>query len=188
MKILLLNGSPNKNGQTIKLADMLTGKLDGEIKTVHTYDVSVAACTDCKGCFKRPGCAVEDDMQEIYDLIDWAELFLFASPLHFGTFSGKLMTVASRFQTYWAADYVRKDRAKPKNRRGSVNILTAGAKWNNMFLLAEGVSAFLLGAVQAEPLGSLYAAGTDRLAADENPEAVKQAEVIAASIKAFLCD
>ena len=185
MKILLLNGSPNKTGQTMTLAAMLTEKLDGEIKTVHTYDADVAACFDCKYCFENPGCAVKDEMQDIYKLIDWAELFLIASPVHFGIISAKLMTLASRVQTFWAAANVRKDMEKPAKIKGGVNIFTAGAKWNNMFLPCEGVSSLLFHSLGAEQIGSLYAAGTDALPVEQSSEAKRKAELTADRIKLF---
>ena len=65
MRTLIINGSPKKNGDTTALLDELVRYLEGEAKIISCFD-NIAPCCDCRYCWKHSGCALQDDMQEIY--------------------------------------------------------------------------------------------------------------------------
>ena len=65
MKTLILNGSPRKKGETAFMIEALSRELGGEIKVVNAYTADIRPCVDCRWCFKNPGCAVKDEMQEV---------------------------------------------------------------------------------------------------------------------------
>ena len=67
MKTLILNGSPRASGDTVSLIKVLTKKLPGEYKIVDAYRCDVSPCVDCRYCWEHSGCAIADEMQEIYD-------------------------------------------------------------------------------------------------------------------------
>ena len=68
MKTLIINGSPRKNGDTVALIEALTQRLSGEIRVISCHD-DISPCIDCRFCWKQEGCAVQDDMQEIYEKV-----------------------------------------------------------------------------------------------------------------------
>ena len=69
MKTLILNGSPRKNGDTNSLVNLIIPEIIGDYRIVNAYDCNISACLDCRFCWKNNGCAIDDEMQEIYTYI-----------------------------------------------------------------------------------------------------------------------
>ena len=110
MKTLIINGSPRINGDTASLLDVIKEKIEGEYRVVDAYRCSISPCLDCRFCWKNNGCAINDEMQEIYDYIQICDNILIASPIYFSELTGKLLDVGSRLQTYFCARFFRKEK------------------------------------------------------------------------------
>ena len=84
MKVLVLQASPRKNGNTAALVERFLAGLVAE----HAHDVCEFRLNDldirpCQGCFRCAGessCIIEDDMQQIYPELVAADLVVFATP------------------------------------------------------------------------------------------------------------
>lgn len=126
MKTLILNGSPRKNGDTVSLIGKFTEKLVGEYRIVNAYSCNVSPCLDCRYCWKNSGCAIEDEMQEIYQYIQECDNILIASPLYFSELTGKLLDVGSRLQAYFCARFFRKEEPVVKLKKGAVILVGGG--------------------------------------------------------------
>lgn len=126
MKTLILNGSPRVNGDTASLVELITKNINGEYKIVDAYRCNVSPCVDCRYCWENVGCAINDDMQEIYDYIQECDNVLIASPIYFSELTGKLLDVASRLQTYFCARFFRKEVAVAKPKKGAVILVGGG--------------------------------------------------------------
>lgn len=95
MNILVLNGSPRKHGNT---AFMIEAFLDGAKQQGHHVDVisvcekNINGCLACEYCHTKGNgaCIQQDDMQEIYPLLQEAEMVVLASPVYYHGFSGQL--------------------------------------------------------------------------------------------------
>lgn len=124
-KTLILNGSPRIHGDTQSLIHMIKDNVTDEFLTVDAYRCHISPCMDCRYCWKNSGCAIQDEMQEIYDYIQICDNILIASPIYFSELTGKLLDVGSRLQTYFCARFFRKEEAVPKPKKGAV-ILTGG--------------------------------------------------------------
>lgn len=98
MKTLILNGSPKKNGDTSALIHAFLEELNGEVRIV-TLDDDISPCLDCRYCWEHNGCAIQDDMQEIYLYHAECNNVVLASPIWFSSLSGPLLNIASRMQT-----------------------------------------------------------------------------------------
>ena len=83
MKTLIFNGSPRKNGNTVSLINRLMELMDGEFKVVDAYRSNISPCMDCRYCWKQPGCAIDDEMQEVYRYIEECDNIVIASPIYF---------------------------------------------------------------------------------------------------------
>ena len=125
MKTLILNGSPRQNGDTSSLIKKFTEKIAGEYRIVEAYRCNISPCLDCRYCWKNSGCAIDDEMQEIYKYIQECDNILIASPVYFSELTGKLLDVGSRLQTYFCARFFRKEEPIPKPKKGAV-ILAGG--------------------------------------------------------------
>ncbi len=126
MKTLILNGSPRKNGDTVRLINKLTEQLNGEYKIVNAYYSNISACVDCRYCWNNDGCSISDEMTEIYDYIADCDNVVIASPIYFSQPTGKLLDVCSRFQTYFAAKYFRNQTPSIKPKKGAVILIGGG--------------------------------------------------------------
>ena len=96
MLIIGLNGSPNKNGNTRKLLDMILDKaheLGAEVKIINVPEVLKTArhsfCTVCSSpcsgvCYK------DTQLEEAFALLGSADGIVFGSPSYFGTVTAQL--------------------------------------------------------------------------------------------------
>lgn len=133
--ILVLTGSPNKFGNTKSIVHELLKEVQEEIVYFDAYETKISSCTDCKFCSYKSGCKCNDEMSSIYRLLERTDTLIIASPLYFATLSGELINLLSRFQTYFAGKYIRKDK-NPKIKK-SLFIVTAGGYWDSMFTGVE---------------------------------------------------
>ena len=91
---LILNGSPHPNGDTAHALQFLTAHLNESVKQISAYTAKVAPCTDCRRCKIQTGCAIEDEMQQIYPLLESCDNLVLASPLYFSELTGPLLSAA----------------------------------------------------------------------------------------------
>ena len=100
-KIIILNGSPRKNGNTTALTAEFTKGAEEAGNTVTEFFLSSMNINGCKGCFgggKNPDspCVQKDDMEKIYPVYKEADIVVLASPLYYWTISGQLKTAFDR--------------------------------------------------------------------------------------------
>ncbi len=99
--IVILNGSPRKNGNTSALVQKFTQGARQAGHTVSEFFLSDMKINGCKGCFgghsSRPcPCVQKDDMDRIYPAIRTCDVVVLASPLYYWNFSGQLRTAMDR--------------------------------------------------------------------------------------------
>ncbi len=88
MKILILMGSPRKNGNTAALLELFCEELaqgGGEVEIIRLYDRDIRPCVACRACQKDWsvfGCAQQDDVQVIFDKILASDLVVLATPIY----------------------------------------------------------------------------------------------------------
>lgn len=112
MSILVVSGSPRKNGNTSKLVTLLSELLtDREIEH-HIYKPIYGQskpCIHCEGCRRNPNkCVVKDDTQVILDLIASRhfDTIIFASPIYFFSFSAQTKLFIDRLYSQELNDVV----------------------------------------------------------------------------------
>ena len=125
MKILVLNGSPRPHGNTAAMVAAFAkgAKENGhEVDVVNVCQKKIAGCLACEYCHKKDSgherqCVQQDDMQEVYPLLDEAEMIVLASPVYYHSFSGQLQCAINRI---YALD-------KPKHLKKAALILSSGS-------------------------------------------------------------
>lgn len=100
-KIIVLNGSPRKNGNTSALIREFTKGAEKKGHTVETFFLNSMDIHGCRGCYgggKDPSspCVIKDDMEQIYPVYNEADIVVVASPLYFWGISGQLKTAFDR--------------------------------------------------------------------------------------------
>lgn len=181
MKTLIFNGSPRKNGETQKLIECLSAELGGKIKVVNAYMADIRPCVDCRWCLKNEGCAVNDEMQTIYQDIQEADHIIIASPVYFEELTGMLLAVMSRLQIYFGARYVRHQEPIKKEKTGGI-LLTAGSIGPRE--KAESTAQMLLRQMRCRPIGTVYVGRTDQKTTEEQPGIMEEVCKLAKALKA----
>ena len=109
MRIVILDGSPRRGGNTDALVDsFVRGASDGnDIIVFRVSDMDIAPCTGCESCFRSPdhGCCRRDDMLRIYDAMSGSDVLVLASPVYFYGISSQLKKVIDRFHTPMRNDF-----------------------------------------------------------------------------------
>lgn len=100
-KIIILNGSPRKNGNTAALCEAFTAGAESAGHTVSRFDLQQMNIHGCLGCMKggkdpASPCVQKDDMDTIYPAYSEADIVVLASPMYFWSMSGQLKIAFDR--------------------------------------------------------------------------------------------
>ncbi|WP_297154819.1 flavodoxin family protein [uncultured Ellagibacter sp.] len=122
MNRLIIVGSPRTDGRSAHLANMLFETCieecpDDELALAPVSTLSVAGCMGCDACRDNIAklvelgeealeddfapCVIDDDMQEIYELIDSADEITVVSPVYFAGPPSQLKALLDRLQPYY---------------------------------------------------------------------------------------
>ena len=99
MKVLLVNGSPHKNGCTNRALEEVAKVLSDEGLETEIYWVGAKPVGGCMGCFqceKLKKCVLEDGVNEFRQKAYEADGFIFGSPVHYAGASGNLVGFMDR--------------------------------------------------------------------------------------------
>ena len=99
MKVLIVNGSPHKNGCTytalMEAARSLNSEgIDTEIFWIGTKPVS--GCAACFACKEKGTCDNGDEVNEFRKLAQGAGGFIFGSPVYFASANGSIISFMDR--------------------------------------------------------------------------------------------
>lgn len=177
MKTLILNGSPHPNGDTAALLSALKSRLSGEIIQIDCYRADIAPCVDCRWCAAHSGCAVRDDMQALYPVIETCDRVVISTPVYFSLPTPPLLNVCSRLQTYFCQSFFRRAPVEIQPKRGGILLAGGGSGSAEP---AEAAARRLLRAVKCAEIGPTAASlHTDRLRARDDSAALEAAKQLA---------
>ena len=98
--IVVLSGSPRKQGNTEKLAAAFIESAKSAGKNVvafRTADMKIGGCAGCKHCFEEKGvCAQKDDMPPILEALKSADAIVFVSPIYYFDMTAQLKLAIDR--------------------------------------------------------------------------------------------
>ena len=99
MKILVLTGSPRKNGNSNTLATQFIRGAKEAGHEVIRFDAAasnVHPCIACNSCGMDGPCVQKDDMAAILDKMVQADVLVLATPVYFYSMDGQLKTLIDR--------------------------------------------------------------------------------------------
>ena len=102
-RLLVLEGSPRRQGHSAALADALCGGLkDWQIQRVAVSARKIGGCLACDRCWSRDGqpCVQRDDMNALSLEIEAADVVAFATPMYYFGFPTQLKAVIDRLYPY----------------------------------------------------------------------------------------
>jgi len=107
IKVLGISGSPVVNGNAeIFLKHILNSakKLDVHTEAVYLSKYEVNDCIHCNFCLSKQKtgkyCSINDEMQEIYEKIENADIILLLSPVYFMRTSGRMAAFIDRLRVF----------------------------------------------------------------------------------------
>ena len=100
-KIVILNGSPRRNGNTSALVQKFTEGAESAGNTVTEFFLDKMNINGCKGCFgghssRECPCVQKDDMAQIYPAVKECDVIVLATPLYYWNMSGQIRTAIDR--------------------------------------------------------------------------------------------
>ena len=105
MKVLAICASPRKGGNSDLLCDeFLRGAQESgnQVEKVFLRSKKVAPCNACYYCKNSGGkCAIPDDMAEILDKMQAADVIVMASPVYFYSIGAQMKAVIDRSVARW---------------------------------------------------------------------------------------
>ena len=111
MKILLINGSPHKNGTTAAALEELASTLRAEgveTETVHVGHLPIRGCTACYSCGKLGKCVFDDAVNEIAEKFREADGLIVGSPVYYASPAGTLICLLDRL--FYSARFDKRDK------------------------------------------------------------------------------
>ena len=103
-KVLILSGSPRKNGNSDLLCnEFLRGAQDAghTVEKIRVQEKKVACCLACYACKETGVCTIRDDMEQIMQQIIDCDVLVLASPVYFYSIDAQLKTVIDRTVCRW---------------------------------------------------------------------------------------
>ena len=98
--IVILSGSPRKNGNTDRLAAAFVEGAESVGKNVTLFrvaDMHIAGCQGCNHCFDGKGiCVQKDDAQVILEALRKADAYVLASPIYFFSLTAQIRLAIDR--------------------------------------------------------------------------------------------
>jgi len=180
-KIVILNGSPRKNGNTSALAAEFARGAKEAGHTVTEFFLDSMDIHGCKGCFgghssRECPCVQKDDMMQIYPAVKECDVAVLATPLYYWNMSGQLRTAVDRL---FALE------------EGDGNLLRGHGRSSALLMAAEGhgfedVLAYydhLMEHLRWKNLGHVLAGGNGHVGDIEGKPELEQAYVLGKSIQ-----
>ncbi len=101
MKVIAINGSPKKDGNTYHALNMVINELKNEgIETeiLHIGNKAIRGCTACGACIKNKNekCIIDDEVNEAIQKIKEADGLLLGSPVHYSAIGGAMKSFLDR--------------------------------------------------------------------------------------------
>lgn len=99
MKVLLVNGSPKREGCTataLKEIEIVLNKNGVKTEQFWLGNKPIAGCIGCGRCLKTGKCFLEDKVNEFLKKVPSTDGFVFGTPVHFAATSGMLSSFMDR--------------------------------------------------------------------------------------------
>ncbi len=99
MNIVILNGSPRKQGNTMCMINRFAKGLDKShcLEIIRLEEMKLKGCSACYQCEESHACIEDDDAASIIEKLCKADFIIFASPVYWWGFSSQLKMIIDKF-------------------------------------------------------------------------------------------
>ena len=100
MKVLIINGSPHKDGCTatgLKEVEKVLNEEGIETITLHIGNKDIRGCIDCGYCRENHKCVLEDMVNEASEIFKDCDGLLIGTPVYYASSNGTILSFLDRF-------------------------------------------------------------------------------------------
>ena len=100
MKVIAVNGSPRKDGNTylaLKTACDILNEQGVETEIINVGSMNITGCKACGGCVGKGKCVLNDGFNEVADKAAKADGIIVGSPVYYAGVNGTLKCFLDRF-------------------------------------------------------------------------------------------
>ena len=183
VRVLILNGSPRKKGNTLFLITELAEKLkekDNYVKILHLNEYDIKPCQGCLWCFKDYPleCIQDDVMNGLYSHALEADVIIFASPIYWFTFTAQLKLFIDRLM----ALHVKGGHSFDGKKFASIFVYgDSNAEYSGVFNAIKTIES-MINYVGGDNLGAVHGVGGDRLIVTNNTKILDDIDFLAEKI------
>lgn len=125
-KVIAINGSPRKKGNTVTLLQKAMEGAESagaETEMIHLYDLNYKGCTSCFSCKRKDSkywckCAMKDDLSPILERVMECDAILLGSPIYLYNITGEMQSFIERL-IFMNLSY---DKSNRSNLEKSINV------------------------------------------------------------------
>ena len=186
--VLCVYGSPRIRGNTDLLLDALAAGIEtagGTAQRVYLRNLTISPCREIYACEREGRCALNDDMQPLYDALRTTDAIALASPIMFYSVSAQAKAFLDRCQAFWCIKYRRGERVSdhPLALRKGVFLSVGGSKGAKLFDGALLTVKYFLETVDAALWNALTYRNIDaRGDIERHPSALAEARALGAEL------
>jgi multimeric flavodoxin WrbA len=104
MRVVAVNGSPRKSGNTARLLKEISGMAEdkgAEVKYFDLVDLKFEDCRACYQCNKTGTCSITDELDAVKEEIAKADVVVLASPIYMGGETGLMKCLIDRLYSFF---------------------------------------------------------------------------------------
>ena len=183
VRVLILNGSPRKKGNTLYLVNELADQLkekDNHVTILHLNDYDIKPCQGCLWCLTDYPleCVLEDVMNGLYpDTLD-ADVIIFASPIYWFNYTAQLKLFIDRL----IALHVKGGHALEGKKFASIFVYgDTNPEGSGVFNAIKSIEQSVR-YIGGKYLGSVYGTGGDDLVVNSNQIMLQEIKELAKKI------
>lgn len=107
-KIVVITGSPRKNGNSTKMAEAFIRAAEAKGCTVTRFDaafMNLGGCHACQTCFKNGrACTFDDDFNKAAPSIEEADAVVFAMPVYWYSIPSQIKCIIDKLYSFCVAE------------------------------------------------------------------------------------
>jgi multimeric flavodoxin WrbA len=120
-RIVAMNGSPRRNGNTAKLPKMMIPGED-DAQYFDLYGMNIKGCSGCLYCKSHEECSIKDDMTAIYQAIRGADAVIVGSPIYMGEETSATNAFTDRLYVFLNNEGTNRPKYVPKLNKGKKGV------------------------------------------------------------------
>lgn len=145
-----------------------------EVTRINFAQKDIGHCTGCDYCGMTGECIKNDDMDEIYKLIDNSNIIVYAGPIYFNSVNSVSKALIDRTQKYWSMKYTLGQNYKRGEDRTGIALIPGGAPYHHdQFHGIYPVLNYFFKAINADYKANYFVSDTDKLPVSEREDVKK---------------